>query len=122
MMSTTENPITTLAYSAIVGFIILTAMLPLQWQPLSGQTILIGMFIGIASTIGHWLLILAYRHADASLLAPFSYAQLLWASLFGYFLFAVLPDIWTLVGAVIIAGSGLYTAHRERIRARLIKA
>ena len=122
MMSTTENPITTLAYSAIVGFIVLTAMLPLQWQPLSGQTILIGMFIGIASTIGHWLLILAYRHADASLLAPFSYAQLLWASLFGYFLFAVLPDIWTLVGAVIIAGSGLYTAHRERIRARLIKA
>lgn len=122
MMSATESPLTTLAWSALIGLVIMTLLLPLHWQPPSTTTLLLGAFIGVASTIGHWLVILAFRHADASLLAPFSYAQLLWASLFGFFLFAVLPDIWTLVGAVIIAASGLYTAHRERLRARRVLA
>ena len=81
---------------------------------------LIGLFIGAVSTAGHWLVIVAFRFAGASLLAPFSYIQLLWVTLFGFFLFAALPDLWTLVGAVIIAGSGLYTAHRERLRARRV--
>lgn len=117
-MSTTESPLTTLAWSAMIGLLGVTALLPLFWQPLTLQGMLLGVLIGIASTIGHWLVILAFRHADASLLAPFSYAQLLWVSIFGFFLFSALPDLWTLVGAVIIAGSGLYIAHRERVRAR----
>jgi drug/metabolite transporter (DMT)-like permease len=117
-MSTTESPLTTLAWSAMIGLGVVSLLLPFAWQPLTFQSVLLGIFIGVASTIGHWLVILAFRHADASLLAPFSYAQLLWVSVFGFFLFAALPDLWTLVGAVIIAGSGLYTAHRERIRAR----
>jgi len=117
-MSTTESPLTTLAWSAMIGLGVVSLLLPFAWQPLTAESVLLGVFIGVASTIGHWLVILAFRHADASLLAPFSYAQLLWVSVFGFFLFAALPDLWTLVGAVIIAGSGLYTAHRERIRAR----
>jgi drug/metabolite transporter (DMT)-like permease len=117
-MSTTESPLTTLAWSALIGLGVVSLLLPLAWQPLTLQSVLLGIFIGVASTIGHWLVILAFRHADASLLAPFSYAQLLWVSVFGFFVFAALPDLWTLVGAVVIACSGLYTAHRERIRAR----
>ncbi len=119
MMSRTESPLTTLTYSALIGFAIVSLAVPFVWQPLTWRFLLTGLFIGVTSTIGHWLLVTAFRHADASLLAPFSYLQLLWASMFGYLLFAVLPDAWTLVGAVIIAGSGLYTAHRERIKARL---
>jgi drug/metabolite transporter (DMT)-like permease len=60
--------------------------------------------------------VLAFRYADASVLAPFSYTQLLWASIFGFLLFGEVPDVWTVVGAVIIVSSGLYTAHRERVR------
>lgn len=119
MMSRTESPTTTLAYSAMIGFAIVSAMVPFVWQPLTWTFLLMGLFIGVSSTVGHWLLVTAFRYADASLLAPFSYLQLLWASIFGYLLFTVLPDAWTLVGAVIIAASGLYTAHRERIKARL---
>ena len=52
----------------------------------------------------------------ASLLAPFFYGQLLWVSVLGFLVFGNLPDIWTIVGATIIAASGLYTAHRERVR------
>lgn len=119
MMSATEDPVTTLAWSAVVGFLLLTLLQPLGWRPLTTEALAVGAFIGIASTIGHWFVIIAFRHADASLLAPFSYVQLLWASLFGYVLFSVLPDVWTLIGSLIIAASGLYTAHRERMRARV---
>jgi len=60
--------------------------------------------------------VLAFRYADASVLAPFSYTQLVWVSILGFFIFGELPDKWTVIGAAFIVGSGLYTAHRERIR------
>jgi drug/metabolite transporter (DMT)-like permease len=120
MMSRTEVPVVTLAYSATIGFILLSLAVPFSWQALDLNTILIGLFIGGISTIGHIFLIQAFRYADASLLAPFAYSQLLWSSIFGYLVFAAIPDIWTYVGAAIIAASGLYIAHRERIRAKLV--
>lgn len=120
MMSRTETPVATLAYSAMLGFLMLSVLVMFSWQALDLQAVLIGIFIGSISTIGHWFLILAFRHADASLLAPFAYAQLIWASLFGYLVFQAVPDLWTYVGAAIIIASGLYTAHRERVRARTI--
>ena len=61
-------------------------------------------------------MVLAFRYADASVLAPFSYTQLLWVSILGFLVFGEVPDAWTIVGAAVIVGSGLYTAHRERVR------
>ena len=75
-----------------------------------------GLLIGVASTLGQWIVVLAFRYADASVLAPFQYTQLLWVSILGFLVFGELPDIWTVVGAVFIVASGLYTAHRERVR------
>jgi drug/metabolite transporter (DMT)-like permease len=118
MMSRTENPISTMTYSALVGLAISSLILPFYWQTPTLPELALCILVGLVSTTGHWFMILAFRHADASVLAPFTYSQLFWASLFGFFLFAALPDIWTIVGSVIIACSGLYTAHRERIRAR----
>jgi drug/metabolite transporter (DMT)-like permease len=74
--------------------------------------------MGTFSTTGHWLIILAYRKAAASTIAPFSYVQLLFAGLLGFGIFGTVPGAMTLVGGLVIAASGLYTAHRERIRAR----
>jgi drug/metabolite transporter (DMT)-like permease len=62
--------------------------------------------------------IIAYRRAAASLLAPFSYCQLISSALLGFLVFGAAPDIWTLVGGGVIIGSGIYTAYRERARAR----
>lgn len=119
LMSNTESPLTTLTYSALIGLVIVSLLQPLSWQALTGQTVMLGILIGVFSTIGHWMVIAAFRYADASVLAPFSYAQLLFASLFGFILFSVLPDVWVVIGAVVIAASGLYIAHRERVRARM---
>jgi drug/metabolite transporter (DMT)-like permease len=66
--------------------------------------------------LGHWLLILAHKRAPASIVAPFFYAQLLWATLLGWLVFGEVPDRWTLVGGAIVMSSGLYLLSRERAR------
>jgi drug/metabolite transporter (DMT)-like permease len=116
MMSGREAAITTMTYSAIVGVGILSALVPLVWVAPGWHDILFGILIGIASTAGQWIVVLAFRYADASVLAPFSYTQLLWVSILGFLVFGEVPDVWTVTGALFIVASGLYTAHRERVR------
>lgn len=121
-MSGSDHPLTTLAYSAVVGCLILTVALPFGWAMPSPHEIGLAVLMGLFFTIGQWLVVLAYRYGNASVIAPFSYAQLIWAGGLGYLVFGSLPDRWTIVGAGIIAASGLYTAYRERVRALERKA
>jgi drug/metabolite transporter (DMT)-like permease len=116
MLSGKEAVITTMTWSSLVGFVILSALVPLVWVAPSWHDILLGILIGVASTAGQWIVVLAFRYADASVLAPFSYTQLMWVSILGFVIFGEVPDIWTITGAVFIVASGLYTAHRERLR------
>jgi drug/metabolite transporter (DMT)-like permease len=116
MMSGSERAITTMTYSSIAGVCILTALVPFVWVTPSWHDILFGIFIGLASTAGQWIVVLAFRYADASVLAPFSYTQLVWVSVLGFLIFGEVPDVWTVTGAAFIVASGLYTAHRERVR------
>jgi drug/metabolite transporter (DMT)-like permease len=115
----TERPQTTLAWSALIGFLVLSTLVPFDWHAVTWRSLGIGVLTGIASTIGHWLVIRGYRLASASVLAPYSYVQLAFASLFGFVAFGSAPGTWTLVGGGVIALSGLYTAYRERVRASL---
>jgi drug/metabolite transporter (DMT)-like permease len=116
MMSGREHALTTMTWSSISGVAVLTAMVPLVWVAPTWHDIAFGILIGVSSTAGQWIVVLAFRYADASVLAPFSYTQLLWVSILGVVIFGEVPDIWTVLGAAFIVGSGLYTAHRERIR------
>jgi drug/metabolite transporter (DMT)-like permease len=116
MMSGREHAVTTMTYSSIVGVIILSALIPFAWVTPSWHDIGFGVLVGVASTLGQWIVVLAFRYADASVLAPFSYTQLLFVSVLGFFIFGEVPDTWTVTGAAVIVASGLYIAHRERVR------
>jgi drug/metabolite transporter (DMT)-like permease len=116
MMSGREHAITIMTYSSIVGVCVISALVPFVWVTPSWHDVLFGVFIGVASTAGQWIVVLAFRYADASVLAPFSYTQLVWVSILGFVVFGEVPDVWTVTGAAFIVASGLYTAHRERIR------
>jgi drug/metabolite transporter (DMT)-like permease len=94
----------------------MSVMAPFAWVTPNWNEILIGLLVGVASTTGQWIVVLAFRYGDASVLAPFSYIQLLWASMLGFLVFGEVPDAWTIAGAALIVASGLYTAHRERVR------
>lgn len=111
---------TTLFYSALVGAVALTLALPWGFDgaPLDGRSIALLLLLGLFAGVAHWLLIAAFMLAPASLLTPFSYLQMLWATLLGYVVFGQLPDRWSGVGMAIILGSGVMLAIMERRRAR----
>lgn len=114
ILSRHDGPATTYFYSATVGMVVSSLLVPFEWQApdLWGW---IGLaFIGFTGGLAHYLMIRAFALAPASLLAPFSYAQLIWSIAIGFFWFADFPDSWTLVGSGIICASGLYVLHRER--------
>ena len=117
-MGTQDRSETTLLWSASTGLVLLTAMLPFDFVRPTLWEVGFGVLLGIAASSGQYLLILAYRRAAASLLAPFSYVQLLFSAALGYVVFRSVPDAWAFAGAAVIMASGLYIVHRERVRAR----
>ena len=71
--------------------------------------------IGVMGGAGHYTLIKAYSMSRAATLSPFTYTNFLWAIAFGFVVFGDIPDLWTMIGAAIIFGSGLYIFHREEM-------
>ena len=121
-IAATDSPQTTILWSAMIGAVVLTLLLPFNAAWPTFWQFSLCLILGVLSSAGQWLVVLAHRLAPASLLAPFSYTQLPWVTFGGYLVFNNLPDQWTLVGASVIVASGLYTAHRERVRAREARA
>jgi drug/metabolite transporter (DMT)-like permease len=82
------------------------------------QLFVAAVFVGIAI----YLLALGFRDVDLSVVAPFRYSYLLTSAFGGYLVFREVPDAWTVVGAIFIVGSGIYTLHREAVRRRTLTA
>jgi drug/metabolite transporter (DMT)-like permease len=117
-----ENPNTTLFYSAVVGAATLTLLLPWAWPAETVQRRAIPAFVllGAFAGVGHFLLTRAFLRAPAALLAPFTYLQMLWATLYGVILFGQHPDLVSALGMTIVVASGLGLAVYERSRYRLL--
>lgn len=117
-LSPTENTLTMLFYTALVGTVAMTLAAPLYWGgPTPGwiDAALIAS-LGIYGGTGHLMLTRAFRHAAASFLSPFLYGQLIWAGLLGWVFYQHLPDLLSIAGMVVIAGSSLSIALGEKLR------
>lgn len=115
ILSATDGSLTTLFYSATAGAVAMTLVLPFQewrWPDAVGWGLM--AFLGLIGSLGHFVMIRAFALAPASSLAPFSYLNLVWATILGFLLFGDLPDRWTVIGALMLAASGLYVLYRER--------
>ena len=108
-----DTVLTTLFYTSTCGVVFSSVMVVFFWQTPTLYQWLMLMWLGLIGAIGHFIMIKAFERAPASLLAPFDYATLVWATLLGYFIFGDLPDGWTIVGAVIIVSSGIYLIRKE---------
>lgn len=118
MLSPSEDTWTMLFYTALVGTVSMTLGLPLFWSgeiPSPLQALMIAS-LGIYGGTGHFLLIRAFRHAPASTLSPFLYAQLVWATLFGIVFYHHTPDHLSILGMAIVAGSSIAMAALEHGR------
>lgn len=109
---------TIMLYTGWVGLALTSIAGPLDWHPPDAQGWTLLLVAGVLGVIGHMLLIKALEAAPASVLQPFNYTLLVWATTVGFLLFGDLPDAVTVAGAAIVVASGLYTWWRERVRAR----
>ncbi|MDR2111650.1 MAG: DMT family transporter, partial [Candidatus Accumulibacter sp.] len=115
-----ESPYTSIFYAGLVGCVSLSVILPDVWvSPQTWGHAVALVTIGLFAALGHLILIKAYVYASAARLAPFSYTQLIWVSIIGFFVFGDFPDIWSLLGMAILIVSGVYMVTRERRSARL---
>lgn len=103
-----ESPWTSLFYSALLGAACYSIYIIFHWNPMSGYALFLALIIGLLATVGHLLLIKSLSLGEASLLAPFTYASLLFSTIWGLVLFNKFPDFWTIVGALIIVLAGIY--------------
>jgi len=105
--------------SIVFYFSVVTALagavtLPFAWHTPTGSELVGLIALGVFGGIAHIFLTESYRHATASVVAPFDYTSMLWALLLGYWVFGELPSGLVYVGAIIVAGAGLYVIWRER--------
>lgn len=111
-----ENPWTTFLYSGAIGAICASFLVPFHWSTPTIEDALLMTLCGAVGGTGQLLLILAFARASAATLAPTTYFGLLMATMWGYVFFGDAPDLWTVLGAAVIVGSGLYVWWRDQTR------
>jgi drug/metabolite transporter (DMT)-like permease len=109
----TAPALVTLAYTALLGMIGTSLVVPFFWVPPSLEQWGLMVALGAIAALGHYLVILAYERGEASMLSPFSYAEMIGAVTVGYLIFGDFPDRWTWLGIAILIGSGVYISIRE---------
>ncbi len=118
-LSSTDRTTTTVAYTAIVGSLLLSLPLPFVWRwPQTGTELALLASIAVMAGIAETLVIKSLEMAQAVVIAPVHYSLLIWGTFYGFVVFGQLPDFWTWTGALIIVATGIYTLHREALAAR----
>ncbi len=98
----------------LMGAILLSLAMPLVWQHPSPEQWAMFVALGIVATFGHFLVVRSYDFAEASLLAPLSYTEMIMATLVGWYFFGDFPDAFTLLGVSVLIACALYISVRER--------
>ena len=114
-----DDPMTSLLFTAAFGAVVASLLLPAFWQWPTAIDWMLLMASGAAGALGHLCIIQALRYAPASVVAPFSYSSLVWASLFGLLIWKELPQLNVWLGAALIVAAGLYIFLRERQLAKI---
>lgn len=113
-MSGRDHPMVTTFRTSLLGTLMVTAVVWLVWQPPTpAQWALFGA-LGLLSTLGHGLIVMAYERAEASLLAPLAYLEMVMAVAAGWWFFGDFPDGWTFAGVGVLMACALYISARER--------
>lgn len=114
LISRTEEPMSILFWSNVAVILAAACTLPFGFKAIAVVDYGWLAFTGLLNILAHFLMITALRLADASLVAPFRYSALVWATILGYAIWGHMPDVWTFVGAAIIVASGIYLVLREQ--------
>lgn len=108
-----ERSVVLLLYPMMGNFVAMACLMPFVYVPMTGTHFAAVGFIAFFAFVAMMFQIAAYRHAEAVIVAPMQYSQIIWASIFGYFIFDETLDRATVIGAAVIISSGLYILMRE---------
>lgn len=103
-------------YTSLMGGLIMSVIVLFVWEtPAPSQW---GFFVllSLIANGGHYLIVKAYDHAEASLLAPLAYTEIVMATFAGWYFFGDFPDRWTFLGVSILIASAIYISWRARVR------
>lgn len=108
-----DSTATSILWSAVVGTVLSSLAVPFFWQPIQTGDLWAFLMLGAFGTVAQALLIRAFALAEAAAIAPFGYTGLIWAGFWGWLFWGTLPDLWTIIGALIIVIAGIYVWMRE---------
>jgi drug/metabolite transporter (DMT)-like permease len=114
-----EHPLTTLFFTALVGAVLTSLVLPFAWQTPTPIQVVCMLGMGVLGGSGHFLLIRAVEVASPSALAPFIYTQLVWSTLLAFIAFGEFPDSISLLGMLVIIAAGMLAVDWQRMRQRI---
>jgi drug/metabolite transporter (DMT)-like permease len=113
-MTGSVNAMVTSFQTSFIGAIPLTLALPFLWVSITTVQFAMLLGIGFIAILGHYMITRAYDLAEASLLSPLGYTEMINAVICGYVFFGDFPDAWTFVGVTILIGCAFYISMRER--------
>ena len=111
-MTEYDAPEVSLFYSSLVGIIITSIMAFNFWQPVNFNSLFLFAPIGLFFSLGIYFQIIALKNARASIIQPFHYTLIFWAIIFGFFFYDDIPDLFTIIGAIIITTSGIFVINQ----------
>jgi drug/metabolite transporter (DMT)-like permease len=121
-LAKTEDPITMHLYTGWVGTLLASLALPFVWIALPSWSLWGWLLLmGVAATVGHFMLILGYMRAPAATLTPYLYAQIAFAMIGGWIAFSHVPDGWSMIGMLMIAICGAAGAWLTARESRALK-
>lgn len=118
IVSRYDTPITLMFYTGFVGTLVAVVPAVLNWVPPTAMEYFLLVVVGVMGATAHNCFIRGYAIGDTTAVAPFEYSSLIFAAIAGVFIFADLPDVYTILGAMIIVGASLYIVRREAQAAR----
>ncbi len=110
------NAILTTLHTNAAGMVLVSIAVLFVWQAPTAQQWMLFVLLALFATVGHYLIVRSFDYAEASMLAPFSYTEIIMAVFGGWYFFGDFPDKWTFIGVGILIASAIYTSYRERLR------
>ncbi len=111
-----DGPVTLMFYTNTVSVTLIAIPTFFVWQTPTWNEFFMLVAMGILATISHNCFIRAFALGEASVIAPVDYSRLIFAALAGWLIFSDVPDIYTIIGALIIVGSSFYIVRREAMQ------
>ena len=115
-LGTEENPKTNFFYTSLVGTIISSIILIPFFEPMTFKDCALFSVLGLFGGLGHFSFVIALGRSEASFLAPFTYFDLVFATILGIVFFSEYPDAYVILGALIIVSAGIYTWYRGQMK------